>query len=321
MLNLLYSMDEINYVVRADFAIAFNPPLKSTMQVAHIAATETDLYLLDAVNGNVIRGYLNNGTYKLDNEFICGPGSYNDGLQVDNLVDIVVLPRSTSSTVTLMGIDSAGTILYCTPGSTPYAKALPTPDIGWKKITAISYDSLNLYVLDAEGRAVWVYWGGEKIEFTEQPFFFFEEQVPVMLETAVDMAITHDDLYLLHSDGHMAVCIFSRISSSPTRCNDPALYADVRPGYVSGIVLGDGKFTQMTFTGPNDPSLALLQPESQSVFRFSPGALELQNQIRIAPGSVDKLPKDNPISAMTFSPNRVLFVYVNGEVYFSSNIQ
>ena len=238
---------------------------------------------------------------------------------VDKLIDIIALPRSRSYNVSLIGVDLAGKLLLCTPGEKPRAVVLQPPGTGWKGITAIAFDSFNLYVLDAPAHAVWIYSGNEKLEFSE-PKFFFGEQVPVMLDQAIDMAVNVDDLYLLHQDGHMALCTFSHLADSPTHCSDPALYIDSRPGYEGGMNLSDGIFSQMAFTSAPDPSVALLEPFTQSVFRFSPRSLELQNLVRAAAGKGNPLPEGVPITAMAFSPNKIMYLFIDGQLYFSINV-
>ncbi|HEY3313278.1 MAG TPA: hypothetical protein VGK00_16680 [Anaerolineales bacterium] len=312
------ALDNLDKVVRLGFAPAFTTPLPRNLQVVRMSASESDIYLLDAVNGSVLRGVFNSQTYDLDGSFQCSPGSYN-GIRVDKLIDIFAMPRSRTNDATLLGIDNSGNLLYCIPGEAPRAAFLQMPESGWKDITSFAYDDYNLYVLDAPARAVWVYLGNEKVEFADKPYFFFEEQVPVMLEQAIGMAVNGDDLYVLHQDGHMALCTFSHIATSPTRCSDPALYIDTRPGYEGGMNLGDGIFSQITFTTPPDPSVALLEPFTQSIYRFSPRALELQNQVRAAAGKANPLPKGMAVTAMAFSPNKILFLFVNGQVYFSGN--
>ena len=313
------ALDNLDKVVRLNFAPAFTTPLPRNLQVARMSASESDIYLLDATDGSVLRGVFNSQTYDLDGSFQCSPGSYN-GIRVDKLIDIFAMPRSRTNDATLLGIDNSGNLLYCIPGEPPRAAFLQMPESGWKDITSFAYDDYNLYVLDAPARAVWVYLGTEKVEFLDKPYFFFEEQVPVMLEQAIGLAVNGDDLYLLHKDGHMAICTFSHIQTSPTRCSDPALYIDTRPGYEGGMNLGDGIFSQITFTTPPDPSVALLEPFTQSIYRFSPRALELQNQVRTAAGKANPLPKGMPLTAMAFSPNKILFLFVNGQVYFSVNV-
>ena len=313
------ALDNLDRTIRLDFSPAFSTPLSSNLQVSRMSASDTDIYMLEATRGAVLRGTFNSRNYTLDGGFQCGPGSY-DGIQVGPLIDIIALPRSNPSTATVLGIDASGNLLYCIPDEAPKASFLPRPDTGWKTITAIAYDANNLYVLDAAARAVWVYFGDTSIVFPEKPYFFFESQVPVMLEQSIGMAINGDDLFLLHQDGHMTTCTLSRIDASPTRCNDPALYVDSRPGYESGIRLSDGVFSQITFTSPPDPSVALLEPYTQSIFRFSSRALELQNQVRAAAGKDNPLPKGVPVTAMAFSPNKVLFLFLNGQLFYAVNV-
>jgi hypothetical protein len=314
------ALDMLARVIRLDFKPAFNTSLSPNIKVKRMSASDTDIYLLDSVKGVVMRGAYNGTLFDLDGTFVCGPGNY-DGVQVGNLIDIIALPRSNPSDATLLAIDASGNLEYCAPGEKPKAAFLQMPDTGWKNITAIAYDANSLYVLDAPARAVWVYFGTFEIKFPEKPYFFFQSQIPVLLEQAIGMAVNGDDLYLLNQDGHLTTCTLSRIDASPTRCNDPAIYVDTRPGFTSGIRLVDGEFSQITFTSPPNPSVALLQPYTQSIFRFSARALELQNQIRSKAGKDDHLPKSAQITAMAFSPNKVLFIFLdNGQVFFSANI-
>jgi len=83
--------------------------------------------------------------------------------------------------------------------------------------------------------------------------------------------------------------------------------------------LSDGIFSQMFFTSPPDPSVALLEPFTQSIYRFSPRALELQNQVRSLAGKENTLPKGKTVTAMTFSPNKIVFMFIDGQLYHSVN--
>ncbi len=314
------SLDELDHVLRVKYQLAFDTKLNPALQVTHMAATDTEIYLLDNVNGNAIRGSLNGTTYTLDSGFTCVPGIYN-GVSVGHLVDIVALPRSNPSGATLLGIDKNGMALYCTPGQPPKAITLQMPDVGWKQITSIAFDANNLYLLDAPGRAVWVYYSGADVDFTgKPPYFFFESQIPNALTEAIGIAINGDDMYLLHADGHLTTCTLSRLDVSPTRCTDPAIFIDTRKGYESGPTLADGVFSQIAFTGPAAPSVALLEKYNPYIFRFSAPTLELQNQIQPEAGKDNPLPVGKPITAMAYGPNKVLFIFVGGQVYFSINV-
>jgi hypothetical protein len=312
-------LDKLDRILRVKYRLAFSSPLRR-MSVTHMAASDIDVYLLDDLTGSVIRGSLNGQSYSADSGFeSCKPGTYN-GVGVGRLIDMVALPRSNPSGASLIGIDASGNLLYCASGETPKAASLQGPDVGWNGITAIAYDANNLYVLDAPGHAVWVFLGTTDIQFPDKPFFFFESQVPNGMEQAVGMTVNGDDLYLLHKDGHLTTCTLSRIQASPTGCTDPAIFVDTRPGHASGVTLTDGVFSQIAFTSPPDPAVALLEPYTQAIFRFSARALELQNQIQPAAGKDNPLPANATLTAMAFSPNKVLFIFVGGQLYFAVNI-
>lgn len=73
----------------------------------------------------------------------------------------------------------------------------------------------------------------------------------------------------------------------------------------------------MIQTSPPDSSLLLLDADSRSVLRISKRTLELQDQIYPMPGSSLKL---GPAGAMTVSPNRVLFLAVDDQIYFATDM-
>lgn len=317
-------LDVLNRVARVDFQLAFSAPLSRNLQVSRLSASDTDVYLLDFASGAVRRGVFNGKGFDLDSTFQCGPGEY-DGIRVSALLDIIALPRTISSGATLLGVDASGNLLYCIPGKKPRASFLPMPETGWKRITAVAYDANNLYVLDAPGSAVWVYFGTVDAQFPNKPYYFFENQIPLAMQQAAGLAVNGDDLYLLFrdsetKDGYMTTCALSRLSTAPTRCNDPALFVDTRPGYPGGIRLADGKFSQIAFSSPPDPSVILLQPFTQEVFKFSARALELQKILSDQPNKQNPLPEGSVVTAMAFSPNKSLFLFVGGELYVAYNV-
>lgn len=313
-------LDNLNLVWRANFSPALKAPLSQALRISKLAATDTDLYLLNAAQGNVLRAFLQGNLYALDENFSCAPGTY-DGLTVGPLIDMIALPRTTPNGITLMAIDSAGHLLYCRPGSDqpPSAFALQKPSLGWGEIDGMAYDTGTLYVLDAANNGLWFYYGAAGVDFPEPPQFFFEQQIPY-LNDAVGLAVNGDDIFLLHADGHLTTCTFSRLPVSPTRCQEPATLTDTRPGYDSGVRLADGIFSQVQFTPAPDPSVAMLEPLSRSIFRFAPRTLQLQRVIQSSPGEADPLAAGLPISAMTFSPNKGLFVLSGGQVYLATNL-
>jgi hypothetical protein len=219
----------------------------------------------------------------------------------------------------MMGIDATGTLLYCTPGQVPQAIPLPAlPNTSWGRVTAFALDGENLYVLDAPSRAIWVFVGKDS-SFTDTPYFYFGNEIPASLESAIDMAVTGDDMYMLHSDGHISTCTFSRIAETPTRCQDPAPLVDNNPAHNGINIFTQAHFTQIALTNPPNPVVLLLDADHQSVYRLSAHTLEYQNQVTGYAGEASPF-QPGPAGAMAVSPNYVLYLSVGNQVYFATNM-
>jgi hypothetical protein len=218
----------------------------------------------------------------------------------------------------VLGIDTGGNLLYCSPGQVPQAFPLPPlPNTNWGRITAFALDNGNLYVLDGVSRAVWVFVGKDST-FLDTPYFYFGNQIPD-IDNAIDMAVSGDDMYLLHADGHLTSCTFSRISDAPTRCEDPAQTMDNFPAHRDMNVFTQAHFTQLALTSPPNPVILLLDADHQRVFRLSPRSLELQNQVTGYSGEGNPF-QPGPVSAMAVSPNYVLYLAIGNQVYFATNL-
>ncbi len=300
--------------------IQFNPAFSSNLgiDISRMAASDTDLFMLNAVSGEVLRAQpTDNGRgFQLDSTFVCRPGVYGE-YTVGALVDILAMPSLNLINATLLGIDANGNLLYCAPGQVAKAIPLPTPDTNWGRVTAFTIDGGNLYVLDAPARAVWVYTGQDGT-FIDRPYFFFGGQTPEK-QDVIDLVVSGDDLFMLHADGHLSTCSYSRIEAKSTQCQDPALMINPFAAYQDIDLFTTAHFTQMLFAVPPDSSVLLLDADTQGVLRFSPRSLELQYQLRPTTGSA------NPISpgsagAIAVSPNHVLYMAVGGQVYFATNM-
>jgi hypothetical protein len=306
------SLDSLLGIQRLSFYPVFNSGINT--QISRMAANETDLYLLDAERGRVLHASQTGRNFEQDSAFRCEPGQYG-GYQVGPLVDILILPRLNSLDAAVLGVDASGNLLYCAPGQVPQAIPLPLPDTNWSRITGITLDNGNLYVLDASARAIWVYIGKDG-SFVDRPYFFFGGQIPE-IEDSIDLAVGNDDLYLLHADGHLSTCSYSRLETVPTRCQDPAELVNTLPAYQDLDLYAQLHVTQLLLTGSPDATLLLLDADNRSVLRLSPRSLELQNQIYPLPGTPFK---SGPAGAMAMSPNRVLYLAVDDQVYFATNV-
>lgn len=304
--------DQLLGITRLQFNPAFSAKLG--IDVSRMAASENDLYLLNAANGEVLRAIPSgNGGFELDTTFNCKPGVGNTA---GPLVDILALPITNIYGATVLGIDAVGNLLYCKPGDVPQTGLLPAPDTNWGRITSFILDGGNLFVLDAPSRAVWVYIGKEAA-FVDRPYFFFGQQTPT--QDVIDFLVTGDEMFLLHADGRFSNCFYSRTDTSKSNCKDPVPYDNPFPAYADTNLFASAHFTQMLFAAPPDPSVLILDADGQSVMRFTSRTLELQNQFQPTTGNGNPVPRAT-IGAVAVSPNHVLYIAVNGQVYFAVNM-
>jgi hypothetical protein len=306
------NLDKLLGIQRLNFYPAF--PSGVNAQISRLAANETDLYMLDAQQGRVLHASQVGRSFEMDEAFRCEQGDYGE-YHVGPIVDIQILPRLNSLNAAVLGIDASGNLLYCAPGQVGQAIPLPVPDTNWGRVTGFTYDGGNLYVLDAPSRALWVY-TGQDASFLDRPYFFFGGQIPE-IEDSIDLVVNGDDLYLLHADGHISTCSYSRLDTVPTRCEDPAPLVNPIPAYKDIDLFAQSHLTQMMLTPPPDSTLLFLDADNRSVMRISPRTLGLQNQIYPSPGTSLK---QGPASAMTVNPNRVLFLAVGDQVYFATDM-
>jgi hypothetical protein len=302
-------------IMRLQFSPAFstNPGIK----ISRMAATETDLFLLNAENGAVLRAQFSTGRgFQIDTSFSCAPGVYG-GYTVGPLVDILPMPVLNSINATVLGIDAGGNLLYCAPNQVAQAIPLPPPDTNWGRVTAFVLDAGNLYVLDAPSRAVWVY-NGKDGTFIDRPYFFFGGQTPEK-QDVIDLLVVGDELYMLHADGHLSNCSYSRIETAPTHCEDPITLTNPYPAYQDTDLFGTAHITQIGVSAAPDTSLLLLSADDQAVFRITPRSFELQNQMKPSSGASNPV-SSGPVDAMAVGPNHVLYLAVAGQVYFATGM-
>jgi hypothetical protein len=308
-------LDGLLSVFRLDFQPIISGSLGNNIRITRMAATDTDLYMLDGETGSVLRIFLTGSGYQRDLNFKCQKGQYGND-KVDTLVDIFTLPRGNSANASVIGIDAAGTLLYCAPNQDPQSVSLPPPDTNWASVRAATLDGSLLYVLDASANAVWIYTGQNGV-FKERPSFYFEDQVP-SLAGAIDLAVNGDDLYILHADGHLSTCSYSRLDAVPTRCEEFALLQDPRSASTDRSAFQKKKYKQILISAPPDAALLLLDDSTPVTYRFSPRLLELQNQIQPL-ANVTGQPV-SPASAMTMNANHVLFLALDNRIYFANNV-
>jgi hypothetical protein len=299
------AIDQAELIRRLDYLPALTEFLPEGARIIELAATEADLYMLDSSNGSVQRAFSTARGYELDPTFQCGPG-FVGSQGIGPLVDFVALPAGQAMSV--LGMDAQANLLYCKPGEPPLFDVLTPPFTQWGKPSAISLSANNLYVLDPDKNAVWIYWNADK---ATQPEAFFTENFPPMADV-IDMTVEKNDLFLLHADGHTTLCTYSELGVATTQCSDPLPYTDSRPGHEGQVLARYPAFSKIVNTQPPNPSTYMLDAPNQALYHFSQ-RLAYQRQLR----------PQTPISggeasAFAFRPdNRLVFLVVGNQVYYA----
>ena len=310
-----FVLDTLEGIKRLNYQPAIKGGVPATYQITQIAATDTELYMLDSLSGNIGRANALSQGYERDDEYQCGPG-FAGAEGAGALIDLAVLPKGNKLDSTILGMDEDGTLLECAPGEAIQVINLTPPPTGFGKLKGFTLDISNLYVLDPDQNAVWIYW---KSKFSDEPELFFSENVPPMKDV-VDLAVEKSDLYLLHEDGHVTLCTYSDLEVSPTRCTDPIPYIDSRPGRENQPFVFSAPFTKILSTQPPDPSLYFLEPNSQSIYQFSFRTLTYHRQFQpLDPFQAGTPPSAIPATAFNISSdNRTAFLAFGNELLYAS---
>ena len=316
------NLDDLDLAGRLDFRPALTQFFPDGVVVSHIEASSSGVYLLDQTSGSVLRISLNSkGFYELDNEFNCAPGPY--GLtMVTHLVDFTVLPANADN-YRVMALDESGNLLYCRPGELPVSRTLSAPADGWGRIIGAAFDDNVLYVLDADQDAIWMYEGqnptdpeASGIIFSESPIQFLDEDVPDF-GGAIDLTVNEEDLFVLHEDGHMSLCVYSALKDVKlTECQDPAPYSDNRAGRDKNPwIFLDSNFEMLQQTVLPNASIYILDSENRAIDQFS-FQLNLEKVWRPQTNRNYPLPDRKP-TGFGISPDMEVFLAYNNQLFIA----
>ncbi len=305
-------LDQMDIVYRIDYIPALTERLPKGTVISRIVVSDKgsdkgDLYLLNDTDGNVFHAKYAAQEYTLDQNFLCGP--INASVSVGPLVDIALLPKVNHLNAKLIGIDREGHVIGCEPGSvTPFIEKLAAPNGGWGMTASIAVDESAIYVLDTVKNNVWIFWGTDSLK--SPPTAFFTGKT-ANLTDGIDMIVHDGDLFLLHADGTIAMCSLSRSTQADSKCTDPVLIADPRPGFDNKPTIDDAVFSGIQFLPPPDPSVYLLDAEQQTVYHFS---LRMRYLDRIRPHNITSR---QPATAFTVSKLRMIYLALKDKVYFA----
>lgn len=303
-------MDEMELVFRVDYRPAIVGGLPAETNVIRLVVSGDDLFLLDGTGGNVLHAHLTARGYELDPAFACGPAAGVPGL--GPLIDIAAWQMGFEPNADLLAVDISGAFLFCSIDEPPQKMIPIQPENvdAWGKPVGIAVDQSSVYVLDLAGKGVWSYTFTPD-EQNPAPVFFFNEEVPDV-QDVVDLTVNRTDLYLLHGDGKLTLCYYSGFTGIPTRCSQPD-FRDFRPGRENQPLMPPSPFVQIQNTAPPDPSLFLLEAQTQAIYHFSLRNLAFQRQY---------MPNDElgaaPASAFTVDNiRRYLYLAVGSQIYYA----
>ncbi len=308
-------LDEMDRVERFNLRPANPEGFVTGTQITRIAATNTDVYLLDSSQGQVHRMFLAGQGYEVDPNFVCSSQLF-PAANMGELLNIYTIPPNNEYKATMMGVDSNGNLLFCGPGQPPSAVSLPVPDTGWGRITHSAYIQNRLYVLDVLNNRVWFFGSDpETGTYSAAPRPFFDDQVPT-LNDIMDMAYYNEDLFLLHANGSMTRCTFRPVEGTQTVCSEPG-YTDPRPGKSGDTAaFTEANLTGMTVTQPFEPSLYLLDRGNRTIYHLGL-QLTLQRLLKPSTDPLYPLP-DSDFSGFTVTSDLRVFVAFGNHVYYAN---
>ncbi|MDZ4159717.1 MAG: hypothetical protein U1B80_08000, partial [Anaerolineaceae bacterium] len=308
------ALDALDGISRLVLQPVLPGSLGSEVDVSQIIATATDVFLLEHNSGRVLRLFQTSHGYELDQKFECGPGP-SGAILINPFVGMARAPANNEDQASIVAVDPNGNLAKCKPGEYPTTKTLPLPDVGWGKIVSIKLDQGILYVLDQKNNRVWMY-ASNNLRFGEAPRQYFDVDVP-KLTNLVDLAVSREDMFLLHDDGTMTRCTFRSFAAPETKCTAPAIYGDTRLGRNPEVTsFPDARFVKLIATQPPDPSLYVLDTQELSIYHFSL-RLNLVRQIMIESGRGIHLPATAP-TAFAVTPGQMVFIAFGNQLYAAS---
>jgi len=296
--------DKLKLVYRTEFYPVVSGGFGSAARPAALAASTTDLYVLDTGNETVWHTWSTGRGFEIDRDFDCyGTVNVADFTQPVDLALQSAPGALGTEGVVLVDVD--GTVMYCAPGITPVVTQLGQPEVGWRGIRAIDVFKDRLYVLDPGANVIWAYDASDGL-FSGSPGRYLGDSAPDLTD-AIDLEMAQDELFILHADGQLTRC---RGKSGSIQCEEGMKFQDDRPEFEATDRIPDTQPLGMVYAPPPEPSLYFLDALSGDVAHYS---MRLIYQGRyVAEPELNGEP-----TAITFGPPGDLFIAVGSQVYFA----
>ncbi|MFP3854531.1 MAG: hypothetical protein ACLFWD_09590 [Anaerolineales bacterium] len=307
------ALDELDLVQRLEFTPVVSGGFGGDARLTHLAATASDLYVLDAANARLWHSWATGRGYEINRDFDCldGPDSVTG---MSTPVDIAVQQEPGAlGAEGVVAIDADGTLLYCAPDRRSLTGQITPPSTGFGLIKAIDVFGDTLYILDPQANSVWIYDATGGL-FSGDAGLYFAENVPD-LSDAIDLAKSQDNLYILHSDGTLDRCLRTRQTDSggsrfTVTCEQDLRFRDERDDGTETNVIPSAVISEMIYSPPPEPSLYFLDAAERVVHHYS---MRMAYQGRIQP----EVPFNTNVTALTLGPPNDLFVAAGNQVYHS----
>lgn len=312
------SLDTIDNIAHVEYKPLFSGGFGRGSRLTSMAATASDLYVLDSAGPTIYHAWNTGRGYEIDKDFRCLKGS-DSAAEMGAPVAISVQPEPGALGVEgVVALDSDGTLLYCAPGQTPATSQLTPPDTGFGRIEAIAVSNDVLFVLDPRANAVWLYDASGGL-FSGAPGMYFAESVPD-LKGAIDLAMTQDELFLLYQNGKLDRCRRERDEASETLqsirvdCEKGLTFQDERPGGAAADHIPGAAPITIVYSAPPEPSLYFLDLLTGGVYHYS---MRLAYQGLYLPS----LELEGEVTALTLGPPNDLFVAAGSQVYYVERVR
>jgi hypothetical protein len=246
--------------------------------------------------------------YDIDGDFQC----LDSVTGVGKPVDLAIEPApSALNAESIIAIDEVGNLVYCAPDEIPVSSRLTMPDLGWGKIEAFDVYNDQLYVMDTEQDAVWVYDSSTGL-VSGRPTLYFVDQIPDLAE-AIDITASQIGLLILYADGTVDQC--TRVSTSSDALGDQIdsacsklVFDDDRAGFGESVQIPNAQPLELQYAPPPESSLLLLDTNSGGVFRYG---MNLIYQGQYLPeNSFGEI-----ITSMTLGPPNSIFIATGNQVH------
>ncbi len=308
------ALDSIDLVIRLDFVPVISGGFGASAKIGDLAASATDLYVLDHGNQVIWHAWATGRGYEIDSQFEC-PIRSRTSQGIREPVSIAIQQEPGALGVEgVVAVDRNGELQYCASGRSPLQGSLTPPDIGWGRLQAIDVFKDSLYVLDPVTNAVWIYDAADGL-FSGSPALYFAEEVPD-LESAIDLALAQEELIILHQEGHIDRCrrIVDNAPDGSLRvrvsCEVDPRFTDERTDQPASASIPSAAPLQMVYSPPPEPSLFFLDATSGSIYQYS---MRLVYLGVILPAE----PIDGTVSTLTEAPPNDLFVATTDQVYYA----